>query len=534
MEELKPVEIEVNISKIIRAKRWIVLRMLSKIQDFPKFMPNVVSCKIVETREEGAVTEWNVMFDEIPIHWIEEDTYDLANFTLSFKATEGDLEAFEGKWILKQNPHGTEVQVWVRVVIGIPGIEQMVATRIHSTLKRNFQKMLDSLESRIISARYASFKRGGRKDILGFGIIGHPYNLGHLMRYLKLLKPDFHAPSREFLSKVYEMVPSYKMYDIGEFKSITGKRTRGCFIISTFVPDMVLLGVDKVFQKVVEACKVAEANEIGIVSLGGFTSIVGEKFGKQISESVNVPVTTGNTFTVAMAVKGIERSCELMEINLSDATVAIIGGTGDIGSACARIFCDRAKKVIVTGRTPENLKWIQLQLQRIGKAEVGISLDNNQVAAEADVVVAAASSTNSIVDINRIKSGAVVCDIGYPKNISYLEHTRNDILIFSGGLTEMPQELNLGFDIGLPSQKTMYGCFAEAIILDLEDRYESFSFGKGNITGENVQAIYEWGLKHGFKLAPFYWGSRLTTEREIRDILKNKKVSRPASSDVIS
>src|SRR3989338_5482031 len=27
-------------------------------------------------------------------------------------------------------------------------------------------------------------------------------------------------------------------------------------------------------------------------------------------------------------------------------------------------------------------------------------------------------------------------------------------IFFSGGLTEMPQELNLGFDIGLPSQKT--------------------------------------------------------------------------------
>jgi len=524
---LEPVEIEVNVSKIIRTKRWIVLRMISKIQDFSKFMPNVISNKVLETTEDGAVTEWNVMFDEIPIHWIEKDTYDFSNFTISFKATEGDLEAFEGKWVLKQNPHGTEVQVWVRAVIGIPAVEQMVASRIHSTLKRNFQKMLDSLEERIVAARYASFKRGDRKNILGFGIIGHPYNLAHLTRYLKLLKPDLHVPSREFLSKIYEMVPSYKMYDIGEFKSVTGKRTRGCFIVSTFIPDMLSLGIEKVFQKVVEACKVAEANEIGIVSLGGFTSIAGEKFGKQISESVNVPVTTGNTFTVAMAIKGVEKSCELMEINLSEATVAIIGGTGDIGSACARILCERAKKVIVTGRTLENLKWIQIQLQRVGSAEIGVSLDNNQVAGESDVIIAAASSTHSIVDINRIKSGAVVCDIGYPKNISYLEHARNDILIFSGGLAEMPQEVNLGFDIGLPSPKVMYGCFAEAIILDLEERYESFSFGKGNITRENVQAIYEWGVKHGCKLAPFYWGNRLITEKDIREILKNKKLSRP-------
>ena len=139
--DLKPIEIEVNVSKIIRAKRWVVLRMISKIQDFPQYMPNVISNKVLEITEEGAVTEWNVMFDEIPIHWIEEDTYDFSNFTISFKAREGDLKTFEGKWVLKQNPHGTEVQVWVRAVIGIPAIEQMVANRIHSVLKRNFQKM---------------------------------------------------------------------------------------------------------------------------------------------------------------------------------------------------------------------------------------------------------------------------------------------------------------------------------------------------------------------------------------------------------
>jgi len=139
----EPVEIEVNVSKIVRAKRWVVLRMISKIQDFPKFMPNVISNKVLEITEEGAITEWHVVFDEIPIHWVERDTYDFANFTISFKAIEGDLKAFEGRWVLKQSPHGTEVQVWVRASIGIPEIERLVSNRIHGTLKRNFQKMLD-------------------------------------------------------------------------------------------------------------------------------------------------------------------------------------------------------------------------------------------------------------------------------------------------------------------------------------------------------------------------------------------------------
>ncbi|MBI4257215.1 NAD(P)-binding domain-containing protein [Candidatus Uhrbacteria bacterium] len=519
----KPVEIEVNVSKVVRAKRWIVLRMLSRIEDFPKFMPNVESNNVLETLEDGAITEWNVVFDGIPIHWYERDTFDFSNFAISFQAIKGDLTEFEGRWQLKQNPNGTEVQLSVRAVVGIPGIDQLVSGKLRETIVRNFQLMLDSIDARITATRYASFKRGGRRDILGFGIIGHPYNLRHLVRYLKLLKPNFEMPTEEFLSKIYEMVPSYKMYDIKEFTSQTGKKTHGCFIVSTFIPDMLSIGLDRVFQKVIEACKVAEANEVGIVSLGGFTSIAGEKFGKEISQAVNVPVTTGNTFTVAMAIEGVRRACELMEVNLSDATAVVIGGTGDIGSACTRILAEKVKRIIITGRTPENLRLVGSELERAGSTKIGMSLDNNQAVEEADIVIAAASTTQSILDVSRIKSGAIVCDIGYPKNISYTEQKRDDILIFSGGLTQMPQEIDLGFDIGLPSPRVMYGCFAEAIVLDLESRYESFSFGKGKITKENVQLVSEMGKRHGFQLAPFYWGNRLISETDIGMIRKNKR-----------
>ena len=34
-----------------------------------------------------------------------------------------------------------------------------------------------------------------------------------------------------------------------------------------------------------------------------------------------------------------------------------------------------------------------------------------------------------------------------------------------------------------------------------------------------------WAKKHGFKLAPFYWGNRLITEEEVHTIRKNKKLS---------
>ena len=112
----------------------------------------------------------------------------------------------------------------------------------------------------------------------------------------------------------------------------------------------------------------------------------------------------------------------------------------------------------------------------------------------------------------------MVCDIGYPKNISYAETDRQDIFVFSGGICSLPSEFDFGFDVGLPSTKTLYGCYAEAIILDLEEQYVNYSEGRGNITEEKVNEITAMGEKHGFGLAPFFWGHRMLTEDDLQAI----------------
>ena len=72
--------------------------------------------------------------------------------------------------------------------------------------------------------------------------------------------------------------------------------------------------------------------------------------------------------------------------------------------------------------------------------------------------------------------------------------------------------------MGLPSPAVIYGCFAEAIILALEKRYEYFSLGRGNITVEKIDEIRELGKKHGFETADFYWGDKLIEEAMLEKI----------------
>jgi fatty aldehyde-generating acyl-ACP reductase len=159
-----------------------------------------------------------------------------------------------------------------------------------------------------------------------------------------------------------------------------------------------------------------------------------------------------------------------------------------------------------------------IRIAKVGKAKVRTSLNNRDAVKHADIVIAAASAHTSIVDVASLKPGAIVCDIGYPKNISYSRSDRQDILVFSGGICEIPCEFRSAFDHGLPTEKILYGCFSEAIVLALEERFERFSWGKGGITREKMAEILGMALKHGFRPARFFWGVRLVSEDEIRSI----------------
>ena len=516
--------IEIKVSKIIPAPKWRVIRLVTKVEEFPSYIPCVKEVIVIHKSHPKMLTKWRIQVDDVPISWTEEDTFALKQDSISFKAIEGDLEEFKGEWLFRSCPEGTEITVNVHLKVGVPAIKDFAETYVKRILTRNFEAILEALERRVISTKYAGYKRGDTEKIAGFGIIGHFYNFSHLEKCLKMLHPDFKMPSREFISQLFHLTPSFKLHDILNFKSKTGQSANGCLIAATFIPDMVEKDVWTIFSKVVKACKIAEKHGVGIVTLGGFTSIVGERIGQEIAKEVDVPVTTGNTFTAAMAIDGVLKAARLLNVDISSAKTAIIGGSGDIGSACARVLSDKVRQLTITGRTRTNLKHLSAELARKRNAKIIATTDNFRAVRDADIVVAAASVNASILKIDWFKPGAIICDVGYPKNVSYMPTNRKDILIFSGGLAKSPAPINFPIDVGLPTADTLYGCFAEAIILALERRFESFSFGRGKITPEKIDEIRILGEKHGFKVSDFYWGDKLMDETTIGRIRETANV----------
>jgi predicted amino acid dehydrogenase len=292
-------------------------------------------------------------------------------------------------------------------------------------------------------------------------------------------------------------------------KNTMGTKALGLYIDSFIPPDRLeAVYVHENIARVRAAAACAIRAGAKIVSLGGFSSILIEGNVDQLPERHATVFTTGNTLTVAFIVQGIKKMCALEGRNLRHSTLLIVGATGDVGSGCARCLAPLVKRVLLSARNLDRLRRLAGELEGDG-VQVEIATDmQTRFSSEADLVICAASLASPSLLLGRIASGAIVCDAGYPKNLSPSSHMPG-AKIFFGGLGQITGGLTFAPDFhGIlnrhPFPDVVHGCLLEGMALALERRFEPFSQGRGFITPERVEEIETIAARHGIYLAPFY------------------------------
>ncbi len=287
-----------------------------------------------------------------------------------------------------------------------------------------------------------------------------------------------------------------------------GAKARGLYIDSFIPPNCLEAAyVHENIARVRKAAACAIKAGAKIVSLGGFSSILIEGNFDQLPEKNDTVFTTGNTLTVAFIVQGIQKMCALEGRDLRRSTLLIVGATGDVGSGCARCLAPMVRRVVLSARNVERLRRLAAELQDDG-VQVEVATDLQRFSAEADVVICAASLASPSLLLSRIAPDALVCDAGYPKNLS----PRAEMLgakVFFGGLGQITGGLRFAPDFhGIlnrhPFPDVVHGCLLEGMALALEHRFEPFSQGRGFITRERVDEIETIAARHGIYLAPLY------------------------------
>ncbi len=301
----------------------------------------------------------------------------------------------------------------------------------------------------------------------------------------------------------------------------TGKTIKGWFLACPYTPRrMMQLPERTVYRKIIQTGRVAEKLGANILGLGAFTSVVGDA-GVTIAKALDIPVTTGDSYTVAMAVQAIRDAAKVMDINMADATVAVVGATGAIGRVCSALLAGEAARTLLVARHEEKLEALRDRLQIKARSELVISTKMD-VLKDAQLILTVTSSIHDVIRPEHLQPGSVVCDVARPRDVSAMvAAVRDDILVIDGGMVDVPGPVDFHFNFGFPEGKA-YACMAETIALALEGRFEDYTVGR-DITLERVQEITAICEKHGFRMSGFRSFEREVTEEQIEAVRHNAR-----------
>lgn len=344
-----------------------------------------------------------------------------------------------------------------------------------------------------------------------FAFLIHPLERQDVARKL----PWLAALPDPVLDRLLRHFPPLVADRIERVESEAGARTSG-WLVGTPLTSHQLLEWPwtVVYRKLLAAGRRAAKLGADILGLGAFTAVAGDA-GVSLSKALPLAVTTGNSYTVAVALEAAEQGAAWMGWDGERTPWAVLGATGAIGRVCAEILLARGRFVYAHVRNAQKAEVLWEYFRQRGlEARLSIEDDTRRILRRAPLVVACSSALEAVVEASDLLPGAVVCDVARPRDVSrQVADLRPDVLVIDGGLVKVPGGYAGKLDLGLPPG-TVYACMAETMVLALEGRIEPFTLGR-NLTAERVWEIDRLARKHGFRLGAFRSFERALTREAV-------------------
>lgn len=353
-----------------------------------------------------------------------------------------------------------------------------------------------------------------------FAFMIHPMDLTDISRKFPLAD----RVPKSMLERLAKYMPPIKTSHITGVKSDYGE-AEGWFVACTLTSEqMISLPTPLVLKKIIRTGRLAEKLGAKILGLGAMTAVVGDA-GITVAKELDIAVTTGNSYTVYTALEGTKKAAEMMEIDLNNAEVVVLGATGAIGSIVARMMARECRYLTLVARNDSKLEGLARQILHDTGLVCHITQDTRKALRQADIVIAVTSSSQTVIEPEDLKTGSVVCDVARPRDVSHrVAKIRDDVLVIEGGLVEVPGNVDFGFNFGYPPGLAL-ACMAETMMLALEGRFENYTLGR-ELTLEQVEEIGLLAKKHGFRLAGFRSFERPVSEEKILAIKKRVQEKR--------
>lgn len=443
-----------------------------------------------------------------------------------------------------------------QIQFGLKAIEKAVAVLAQRNTAALFGHLLNvdvQPEMQIKPAKRPQVSPISEQQEGRFAFLLHPLDAASYSDFDSSLNVFTHEQLSDLTSRWSDMVEPFVISGT-RITGKTGKIAYGEFIVVPYTAkELQNMPQAKAEAKILEAIDLAVARGAKIVGLGAYTSVVTQG-GRSLLRHVNVPITTGNSFTVTSGVDALIQSGQKLGLELNQTVAAIVGAGGAIGKAVALLLAEKVANLILIGNpnrteksnyrmlkvmaemyryltekgnngqlypagtigayvngltnrpkvTDSLAEWIDfIKQDRLSlTCPVKITVDIKKYLPDAHIILAATSSTDVLITSDILRTGALICDLSRPSNVcKTIPEKRNDVLVIDGGIIEVPGRPDLGWNFGF-EKGLAYACMSETMMLALEQLYENTSIG-ADLNIDYLNQLKTYAAIHGFRLAGF-------------------------------
>jgi len=337
-----------------------------------------------------------------------------------------------------------------------------------------------------------------------FCFVIHPLSLEDVARY----EPGAAGKGAPIIRKIMEWMPPWAAVHVTGVRTPDGRETEGWFVTAPLLPEqMIEFPREEVYKRIVRAIEIGAELGAQVAGLGAFTGVVGDG-GITVAERSPIPVTTGNSLTIAAGIQSLFRGAREMGIDPAASTATVVGATGSIGGACVQLIAPHVRELILVARNNTRLAKFAAQMKSELPCSVSFTTDISDAVRRSQLILTATSSTQDVIQPEDLLPGAVVCELSLPHDVSRrVALERPDVLVTEGGNMVVPgdpffervREPGTAFDLNLPP-RTALACMSETMVLALENRAEPYTLGRG-IDVNKVVEIESLAKRCGFTLA---------------------------------
>ena len=135
-----------------------VFAIARDVEAFPAYMADLKSLSVMERSEDGGrtVTEWVGLIREfnMTVKWTQEDLWDEAHGSDTFRMLKGDMDSMEGVWrFTALTPERTRFDSSLDYEYNVPLIGAMVKSLIRKKMAENLSATMEAIQRKAEATR---------------------------------------------------------------------------------------------------------------------------------------------------------------------------------------------------------------------------------------------------------------------------------------------------------------------------------------------------------------------------------------------